>query len=284
MNNSFTFRPWLTVRETAKMLSRELGHEITESDIFSYALTHKLTLSVNFAGALTGIFGHYDKKINGDVGIIRFKPSTDVFNGALRSEQLDLELTYCHVGRGIVDHIYKKLLGLPAVSLPDEGNLAINTTQSKYNWTTDKSYFCYGTVFMVHNVSYNHESGMLLSRRSDGTTVEGGFIVGAAAIQEFIRQANEPENIKIIPELQTQKQGGEPVNTNGHEWKKLSHAKADEIYRREKKMNCEPSDAVIAKEIEKIFDNEKILSVKGKRLTRDYIKRHGLEGWKRPQS
>jgi hypothetical protein len=38
MDNLLTLRPWLTVRETAKMLSRELEHEINESDIFSYLI------------------------------------------------------------------------------------------------------------------------------------------------------------------------------------------------------------------------------------------------------
>jgi len=189
------------------MLTREIGHEITEPDIFSYALTHKLTLSVNFAGAVGGIFGSYDTKWNGNVGVTRFMPSEDKFHGALNSEALELELTNCHVGRGIVDHIYKKLLGLPALPLPNEGDLAVHADQPKYSESADEIYYCYDTVFMVRNVSYNDVTGMLQSRVTEDRTIEGGFVVGAAAIQEFIRHAKEPDNINAMPCSQTPEQG-----------------------------------------------------------------------------
>lgn len=200
MDNLLTLRTWRTVQETAKILSRELKYEINEADVFSYALNHKLMLSVNFAGSITGIHGYYHTTWNGILGMTRFKPSDYQRNGWTSSEALELELTYCHIGRGIVDYIYKKLIGVPTWPLPDEGDLAVNSPQSQYSESADKYYVCYGTVFMVQKVSYNEETGYLQSKTTEGKMVEGGFVVSTTAIQEFIRHAKEPGNIKAIPQ------------------------------------------------------------------------------------
>lgn len=202
MDNLFTLKPWLTVQETAKILSKELNHEINEADVFGYALNHKLTLSVNFAGSVSGIFGYYHTTWNGNLGMTRFKPSDRKFDGYLSGEALELELTYCHVGRGIVDHIYRKLSNLPAYPLPEKGDLAVNIQESKYSDSVDKFYICHGTVFMVRNVSYNEKTGCLETDVAENRTVKGGFVVGTDAILEFIRNAKKPDNTKAIPQLE----------------------------------------------------------------------------------
>lgn len=65
-------------------------------------------------------------------------------------------------------------------------------------------------------------------------------------------------------------------------WPQLAKDAADRIYKRNKALGGDPSIPDIAKEIEKEFA-DKVFTVKDKRLNADYIKRHGLEGWKRPK-
>ena len=189
LNNSLTLRPWLTVRETAKTLSKELGSKIKESDIFRYAMDHKLMLSVNFAGAVSGTFGYYHTEWNDthELGLTRFKPS-DGPPCACGFEAGDLELTYS-LWRVIVENIHRELLGLPVWSLPaDEMGLAINSNESRYSERADKFYSCYGTVFMVENVSYDEKTGRLQSRSSNGKVTEGVFVVRTDEIQKFIER------------------------------------------------------------------------------------------------
>lgn len=186
------YRPWLTVKETAKAFSKELGSKIKESDIFRYALDHKLMLSVNFAGAVGGTYGYYHTEWNDthELGVSRFKPS-DGPPRACGFEVGDLELTYS-LWRVIVDNIHRKLRGLPVWSLPTaEMGLAVHFEESRYSELADKFYFCYGTLFMVENVSYDEETGRLKSRSPADTVTEGVFVVRTDEIQKFIESVKE---------------------------------------------------------------------------------------------
>ncbi len=242
MTSSIILRPWLTVRETAKELSKQLGSEITESDIFSYALNHKMILSVNFAGGVGGTHGYYHTTWHGSIGQTKFVPSDDTRPKGISSEALDLEMLYCHVSRGIVDYIYKKLLALPSWPLPKEGGMAVDSPEIRFDEIEGKSYIIYGTVFMVQNVSYNVRTGMLQSRCPDGAIAEGGFVVRTNAIQEFIKHAQEQESTDAVTNKQFHASGeqvvvqnfymnkvkmGDQYNVNGQVGAIGPHAKAE---------------------------------------------------------
>jgi len=76
------------------------------------------------------------------------------------------------------------------------------------------------------------------------------------------------------------KGGSEPPE--GVYWILESKVRADRICLEDKEKSCEPSRADISKKIEKEFERDNILTVKGKRLTAEYILRKGLEKWIRP--
>lgn len=106
----------------------------------------------------------------------------------------------------------------------------------------------------------------------------------AQAVAEVERKGK----IKLIsPLAPTNHEADEGGSHNDDEpakitWQQLAQEAADRIYKRDRRIGCDPSIPDIAKDIEKEFADV-VFSVKGKRLNADYIKRHGLEGWKRPE-
>ncbi|PTQ86474.1 hypothetical protein [Nitrosomonas ureae] len=67
-------------------------------------------------------------------------------------------------------------------------------------------------------------------------------------------------------------------------WITKAREKADIIFNRQKKLGCDPSKKAIAELIAKEFENENILTVKGKRISSQYIERHALGKWNRPRN
>lgn len=66
-------------------------------------------------------------------------------------------------------------------------------------------------------------------------------------------------------------------------WIVEARKKADFIYIKQKKMGGDPSKKAIGELIAKEFDAEGIRSAKGKRLTGEYLTRHALNKWNRPE-
>lgn len=66
-------------------------------------------------------------------------------------------------------------------------------------------------------------------------------------------------------------------------WVIKAKEKADSIFKKQKDMGCDPSKKAIASIIAKEFEQEGIKTVKGKRLNDEYIVRHALNTWIRPE-
>ncbi len=67
-------------------------------------------------------------------------------------------------------------------------------------------------------------------------------------------------------------------------WKEMARKKADLIYKKQKAIGCDPSKKAIARMIANEFEQEGIKTVKRKRLNDEYIVRHALDTWKRPEN
>lgn len=70
--------------------------------------------------------------------------------------------------------------------------------------------------------------------------------------------------------------------TQDEVWKERARERADLFYKKQKKLGCDPSKLAIAGMIAKEFEDEDIKSAKGKRLSDEYISRHALNTWDRP--
>ena len=66
-------------------------------------------------------------------------------------------------------------------------------------------------------------------------------------------------------------------------WKEIALSKADEIYKNCRSFGTDPSKARIADKIAEQLERENIKTAKGKRLNGEYIRRHALNTWKRPE-
>ena len=83
-------------------------------------------------------------------------------------------------------------------------------------------------------------------------------------------------------EIKREGQGEQQSSRPAPPWISRVREFADEVCRKSRQMECDPSIQDIAKEVAKLCEEKAITTAKGKRLTVEYIKRHGLEGWKRP--
>lgn len=84
-------------------------------------------------------------------------------------------------------------------------------------------------------------------------------------------------------EIEQAEQTGQKHSKPAPAWVSKVHTFADEVFKKNKQMGCDPSIFDIAKEVEKLCIEHSITSAKGKRLSADNIKRHGLDTWKKPQ-
>ncbi|WP_394808038.1 hypothetical protein [Nitrosomonas sp.] len=99
-------------------------------------------------------------------------------------------------------------------------------------------------------------------------------------------EANNKNHNSLETEAPSAEVGDVPVSkqskTQDDPWKGIALLKADEIYKKQKAISCDPSKSAIANLIAKEFEKDGIQTVKGKRLNGEYIKRHALNTWNRP--
>ncbi|MBX9895588.1 MAG: hypothetical protein K2Y09_10465 [Nitrosomonas sp.] len=66
-------------------------------------------------------------------------------------------------------------------------------------------------------------------------------------------------------------------------WKETARERANIIYKNQKNIGCDPSKKAIASMIANEFEQEGIITAKGKRLNQENILRHALITWNRPK-
>lgn len=99
------------------------------------------------------------------------------------------------------------------------------------------------------------------------------------------KEKNKNHN-SLEPEALSAEVGGISVSKQSKPqdaaWKEMAKEKADLIYQNQKAIGCDPSKSAIADFIAIEFEKEGIKTVKKKRLNGEYIKRHALNTWNRP--
>lgn len=100
---------------------------------------------------------------------------------------------------------------------------------------------------------------------------------------EAIKGADIKQSKAKAPQGEIEQAGQTEQKHSTPPWVPIVHTLADEVYLKNRHMGCDPSILDIAKEVEQLCTARSITSVKGKRLSADNIKRHGLDSWKKPQ-
>jgi len=131
----------------------------------------------------------------------------------------------------------------------------------------------------------NHAIHVMIGARfaiaNANTSVDGPLrpdpITARIRIAEFVRWARSlhwwlPEGLAVAFLAD---EGGDGASS----WATKARRMADEIYRDERRKDCDPTKADIAKEIEK---RNVLRSARGQ-LTWKNILRHGLKGWRPPR-
>jgi hypothetical protein len=106
-------------------------------------------------------------------------------------------------------------------------------------------------------------------------------IAEAGEVERLLRKDATANDHSSKPRLRGHQRSGTGAQKVDEIWKTTAKQYADEIYRRDKAIGCDPSKSDLATQIARRFSEEGISGARV-RLSPETIVRHGLKGWQKP--